>query len=294
MSKINLWREKCYAEVPRSLYSGLEQFRLQYPYKKLMIEGQEWRYIVTDGGPRVLLMLPGSTATGESNWREIVRLSPYYRVISISYPPVKSTERLFEGILRILDTEGIERMDVFGASMGGAIAHWLIRHYPLRVNKLILLSIGMPDKNTAKQLKKLVSTFSFIPGIVIRSMFVKEAERLVSTLPADDAKLMAAYFKDLHKNDMDKRTILAHFSLVAEIAENISNLGLDTPFRGTNPVLIIHAADDESFSEEQRSAFIATYPNASTFTFQTGGHTLFGRRVELNIIIDKFLLDSAR
>jgi maspardin len=289
MNKVNQWREKCYSNVPNKLYLELKNFRSLYPYKCIKNDGQEWQYILTEGGPKVLLMLPGSTATGESNWREIRRLTPEYRVISISYPPVKSPEALFNGILKILDTEGIKNMDIFAASMGGAIAHWLIRNHPQRVNKLILLSIGMPDKNTAKNLKNAVSSFSLLPSYIINKAFEREAARLVSVLPEDEAKLMAAYFKDLYRNDMNKRTILCHFRLVADIAEKVLLLGLDKLFLGPNPVLIINAADDETISKEARDALIATYPSANVFLFPSGGHTLFSRREELNRIIDEFL-----
>lgn len=291
MNELDQWREKCYANVPAKLYLELRHFRSQYPYKIIRINKMDWQYIITDGGPEVLLMLPGSTATGESNWREIVRFNQRYRVLSISYPPVKSIEALFDGILKIIEIEQIERMNVFGASMGGAIAHWLIRNYPQRVTKLILLSIGMPDKKTAVSLKSAVLTFSILPGFVIIKMFEREAEKLVSLLPEDEAKLMAAYLKDSYRNNMNKRTILAHFKLVADIAEKVSLLGLDKPFTGLNPTLIINAADDETFSEGARNALVATYPNASTFLFPSGGHTLFSRRNELNKIIDDFLKD---
>lgn len=120
-------------------------------------------------------------------------------------------------------------------------------------------------------------------------MFEREAAKLVSVLPEDEAKLMIAYFRDLYRNDMNKRTILGHFRLVAEIAEKVSDLGLDKQFIGQNPVLIIHAEDDETFSKEARNAFIATYPNANMYIFPSGGHTLFSRPEELNAIIDNFL-----
>ena len=289
MDKVDRWREKCYANVPIKLYQELKSFRSQHPYKSIQIDGQKWQYIISDGGPKALLMLPGSTATGESNWREILRLSAEFRVLSISYPPVKSIETLFDGIIKIIDTEKIECMDVIGASMGGAIAHWLIRNFPQRINKLILLSIGMPDKNTAQRLKKAVSTFTLMPSFLIIKMFEREAAKLVSVLPEDEAKLMEAYFKDQYRNDMDKRTILAHFRLVSEIAENVTQLGLEKTFTGSNPVMIIHAEDDETISIEARSALVATYQKANTYVFPSGGHTLFSRREELNKIIDTFL-----
>lgn len=291
MSKLDRWREKCYADVPEALYADLRRFRAQYPYRKMRIDGYEWRYILAGDGPENLLILPGSTTSGESNWREIPRFLPKFRVLSLGYPPVKSVEALFEGILRILDAEDMKRVDVYGASMGAAIAHWLIRSHPERVNRLILLSLGMPNQDTAAGLKKAVATFSLIPAFVIRGMFRKEGRRLVSALPEDEARLMAAYFRDQYQNDMDKATILGHFRLVAEIAEKLEPLGLTKPFTGPNPVLIITAADDESFSKEARDSLAATYPNATTHEFPSGGHTLFGRREELNRLIDGFFGD---
>jgi len=126
MSNIEHWREKCYAEIPKELTNELQYFRSRYPYKKIMIDSPEWQYIITDGGPETILMLHGSTTTGESNWREIPRFTPDYRVLSMSYPPVKTIEALLEGVRTILDKERIVHMNIIGASMGGAIAHWFI------------------------------------------------------------------------------------------------------------------------------------------------------------------------
>lgn len=289
MNKVEYWREKCYADVPKELYMKLQQFRSRYPYKRILIDGQEWRYIITDGGSDTILMLPGSTATGESNWREIPRFSSDYRVLSISYPPVKSVESLFKGILTIIDTEKIELMNILGASMGGAIGHWFIRNYPQRIKKLIIFSLGMPDRTTSKTLNNVASFFSCIPSPLIRRIFERESAKLVSVLPADEAKLMTAYFRDMYRYDIDKRTIICHFRLSADIAANVFNLGLDKPFVESQPVLIINAVDDESISPEARNALIATYPNAQTFLFPSGGHTLFGRREELFKIINEFI-----
>jgi pimeloyl-ACP methyl ester carboxylesterase len=255
----------------------------------MFIADQEWQYIITEGGKEVILMLPGSTATGESNWREIPRFTPDYRVIFVSYPPVRTIEALLEGVCAILDAEAIESVNIIGASMGGALAHWFIRRFPQRVNKLVIMSLGMPSDTTASSLRKVAFTISLLPSPIIRKMFEREAKKLVSVLPGDEATLMSAYFRDLYRNDIDKKTIIGHFRLVADIATKVSALGLDKPFTGSTPVLIINAADDETVTAEARNAIYVIYPNCRKVLFPSGGHTLFGRREELFSAIDSFI-----
>ncbi|MHB8132333.1 MAG: alpha/beta fold hydrolase, partial [Mobilitalea sp.] len=207
--------------------------------------------------------------------------------------PVRTIDDLLEGIVAILDSEGIVAMNIIGASMGGAIAHWFIRKYPERVKKLVIMSLGLPNNTTAKTLKRVAFIFSLIPSVFIRKMFEKEAKKLVSVLPEDEAQLMSAYCRDQYKNDMNKGTILGHFRLVAELATKVSVLGLDKPFEGTNPVLIINAVDDETINPESRDAFQATYPNSKSIVFPSGGHTLFGRREELFMAITSFIKNAS-
>lgn len=289
MPRIEHWREKCYANVPERLMNDLKHFRSRYPYKKLLIRGQEWNYILTEGGAETILMLPGSTATGESNWREFPRFTPDYLVMSLSYPPVKTIEELLEGVRTILDQERITRTSIIGASMGGAIAHWFIRKYPERVKKLVILSLGLPGKSKTEALRKAANAFSFIPYPIIRTIFGREGARLVSVLPKDEAALMTAYFRDQYRNDMNKRTMIAHFRLVADLASKVTELGLDTPFAGPQPVLLINAADDETVSAEEREALQATYPDSRRYLFPSGGHTMFGCREELFRMIEDFI-----
>ena len=293
MNRIERWREKCYSEVPAHLYRDLQQFRSRHPYRRLSIAGHDWSYIKSDGGSDAILMLCGSTVSGESNWREFPRFSPDFSVVSPSYPPVESVESLVEGVRAILDAENIERAHIVGASMGAAIAHCFVRRYPERVGKLVLISLGWPDEAAVAAMKKAVRSFSLVPAFVIRSLFMREAERLVSALPAGEAALMAAYSRDLYRNDVDKRTILGHFRLVAEMASRKRELGLDKPLESDHSVLIINAADDDSFSPEARKAILDTYPNARAHLFESGGHTLFGRREELYGIIGAFLREAS-
>ncbi|MBL8968770.1 MAG: hypothetical protein JNG85_17325 [Spirochaetaceae bacterium] len=88
---------------------------------------------------------------------------------------------------------------------------------------------------------------------------------------------------------VDKRTILGHFRLVAEMASRIGELGLDRPLATDHPVLAVHAADDETVGPEARRAMLATYPKARALLFESGGHELFSRQEELYAAIGDFL-----
>ena len=113
--------------------------------------------------------------------------------------------------------------------------------------------------------------------------------RLSAVFPPEQAALMSAYYRDHYTNCIDKRTILSHFRFGAEVTSNIKLLGLHKPLTTNQPVLIINSDDDESFSPGAQKAFLDTYPNALEHRFESGGHTLSGRREELYSIIIDFL-----
>ena len=241
-----------------------------------MLNGHGWRYILTDDGSATILMLPGSNPTVESNWFGIGRFLPDYRVLSLRYPPAESSDALFEGIIAILGTGRIGRMHILGESMESTIIYRFNRKHPERVYTLILLSLGMPDDATAKELGKVAFTLSFFPWSMLRRIFMKEAAKLASVFPEEEAAFMATFFMDQYDND--KRKIIGNLRLVAGIAEKVSALGLDRPFTGPNPVLIINSADDQSIDAEARDALVATYPNVGTHLCPDDRHAMFRLR----------------
>lgn len=97
------------------------------------------------GFPLILLHSGGMS---HQEWvPQIDFLSKHYQVIAVDLPGHGQTlmqgERLSiaecgAAVLSVLDKEGIDKAYLCGSSMGGATALWLTKHYPERVEKLVI------------------------------------------------------------------------------------------------------------------------------------------------------------
>lgn len=90
-----------------------------------------------------LLVLGGGFSFGDSAFRTISAFEPRVRVISPSYPPVRTMSELLAGVAAILDAEGVPSASVIGHSLGAGVAHAFSRRYPRRVDRLVLSGFGL-------------------------------------------------------------------------------------------------------------------------------------------------------
>lgn len=111
-------------------------------------------YHVAGEGP-ALLMLHGS-GPGVSGWANfggnLPNLAQHHRVMIPDLPGFGATYRpelpgpyydlVVEALVRILDAEGVDRVDVIGNSLGGALSTYLALEHPHLVRSLILMGPG--------------------------------------------------------------------------------------------------------------------------------------------------------
>ncbi|MFJ9338555.1 alpha/beta fold hydrolase [Streptomyces sp. NPDC101733] len=97
-----------------------------------------------DAKPLLLLAALGESAEDWSPVRE--RLARDHRVYALDlrghgrseWTGPYGLERLRDDVLGFLDALGLDRVDLVGHSMGGAVAHLLAQHRPRRVVRLVL------------------------------------------------------------------------------------------------------------------------------------------------------------
>lgn len=70
-----------------------------------------------------------------------------------------SIEAFAQDVLHYLDAQGIEKITIFGYSMGGYVALWLARHHPQRIEKIITLATKLHwDEATAQKETGMLDT----------------------------------------------------------------------------------------------------------------------------------------
>ena len=126
---------KLYSNVDRSIVNSLQSFRQSNTLNKIRVDSVTWEYIAVGQGQETILFLHGMTGTYDIWQQQIEVLKERYRIISVTYPPVRSLEKLTTGVLFILENEGIADANIVGTSLGGYFTQYLIARYSERVQQ---------------------------------------------------------------------------------------------------------------------------------------------------------------
>jgi pimeloyl-ACP methyl ester carboxylesterase len=254
-----------------SLRERLARFRRTHPYREVQAGDVRWRYLVSGQGPRALLLPSGGTRVPDMYLLLFEALEPEFRIVAPAYPPVPTMAALVAGVAAILDSEGIEQVDVLGSSFGGFVAQCFVRQHPARVRRLVLANTGAPGPSPLPGLGLLVRLFARLSEGLVRRGTGWNWRRWFKAPPEHQAFWLGLL-------DELVATRLTKSDLVCALAEM---LDYSTHYRFTagdlaawpGRILLIESAHDEAFSPAARAALRAVYPQARVRTF-SGGHAL--------------------
>jgi pimeloyl-ACP methyl ester carboxylesterase len=246
----------------------LLQFRSTHPTKRQSIDGVEWNYILSGTGTETVLILSGMLGRADTGYKMVMNFEKTYRVLSISYPRHDKMDAFINGLIKLLDQEGIQRVHFVGTSLGTSVGHVLVRRYPDRINRMVLSTFGLCDDKKLRQIKQLIGFLGLLPYWVIKKYFKLGSPKILKGLDESDKQFQLAYLNDLL--DIDKQTMISQYRLLLEIFENPS-YGTDQPINNSS-ILIMQSQDDENWNHNEQSAFRQTYPNARIQLFEEGGH----------------------
>lgn len=260
--------DRFYGKVPREQRERLLAFRAAHPEKRISAGGVEWRYIACGEGERTLLLLPGVSRLAETQFVLISLLEQHYRIIAPSYAPVATIAELADGLAGILDAEGVEQADVYGASFGGMIAQRFVRRHPARVRRLILANTGIT--NVPKIVQGLLGVTRWLPGSLVRAA-MRQMAAGVRSAPAEEKAFWEAYYSELYTARITREDAVSFFANGADFSRTYDFATTDLagwPGR----ILILESDHDEAFKPEERAALRALYPQATVHTFANAGH----------------------
>lgn len=286
--------DRIYRHVPAERREQLRQFRATHPYKRLTVDGVEWEYIACGEGEEALLILGGGMTTGEASFNTIMKTEGKYRVVSPSYPPVGKMAPLADGLMAILNAEGIGRAHVKGHSLGAAIAHVCVRRYPERVDKLVLSGFGLYNERNAQRARRALRLFALFPYWFVSGYYKRRMAKLLSGIDAVEGAFMLAYVSDLLDLQHSKKTLIGQFRLLEDLVNSADTYRVFEPVEGAGRVLILQAKDDTGFEPDEQAALRATYPGAQVHLFEEGGHLVgITRREEYDAVLYGFLKAEA-
>ncbi|WP_427169958.1 alpha/beta fold hydrolase [Arthrobacter sp. 92] len=294
-------------------YAELRAFRATHPYRSLTVGRVEWKYIAGPANPAApteaesptdlaveigatpeedrppLLVLGGGFSFGDSAFRTITTLEPRFRVLSPSYPPVRTMAELLAGIAAILDAEGIRSASIFGHSLGAGVAHAFSRRYPQRVDKLILSGFGLYTRGHARLVSAFVRLFSLLPKAALAAFYRPRIARLAAAAEENERAFLSAYMEDLFTAHT-KESALARLEVLLDLATHPDRYAATSAFERPEDVLLIAASDDRGFTSREREALLAAYPGARACMFGHGGHwTAVTHPAQYTDVLSRFL-----
>jgi pimeloyl-ACP methyl ester carboxylesterase len=274
----DLLLQRAYSTNPLRMATTHEPQRitLARPYGPLVVDVWEPR-TPTDVAP--ILLIHGWGASG-FYWHETAQnLAATARVIVPDLPgtgrslPVRTPRNLFDlvaALLELLDALKLERVQVIGHSMGGALALLLADAQPARVERLVLTSTCFFLNEKQRQIYQTIMKFTF--------MTMRFRPTWLADLPGMTQLTATRYFYRVPKDTaMLRRGFLDYLQLDYATAVACANDASDPaiPATGTRlrvPVLLIACRQDQVMPVENVEYTANLIPDCTVRWIDECGH----------------------
>lgn len=254
--------ELLYSNVHPRQKQALLRFRTAHPTQTLVVNGNKWSYLITGSSHSVVLFLHGMTGAPDIWFQQIGALTPRYRCISVTYPPVDSLNEMAAGVLAILNHERIQQCAVVGSSLGGYLTQYLVQHYPERFSVAVLVNTFPPNQEIERENRTRAGVLPLLPSWLVMRLVRQNV--LETVLPAaNNDPLTRAFLLEMTYGRMTKAHFLARYQCIIE------------PFEAKPshvPVMILESDNDPLVKKELRQRLKELYPRAQIHSFPHAGH----------------------
>ncbi|KAK9498006.1 hypothetical protein O3M35_003896 [Rhynocoris fuscipes] len=256
-------------------------FRSSIPLRTILVESNtEKGWLVYDSGPKTvkcpLICLPPICGTADTFFKQILGLSAKgIRVISAEHPPYWSAEDWCAGFKKLIDYLELDKVHLFGASLGGFLAQKFAEYTSncARVASLILCNT-FSDTSVFHYNDK-AAIFWMMPSLVLKKMIMANFpqehndKRII-----DSIDFMVEKLDSLNQQDLSSRLTI-----------NCTNCSIDTSLlTDVQAVTIIDVFDKCVLSSPVRERLYKFYPNAKLAHLKTGGNFPYlSRSDEVNL-----------
>ncbi|XP_044016976.1 maspardin-like isoform X1 [Aphidius gifuensis] len=273
----------CTSEFSRS--KEYQSFRSSVPLKKIVVDtnGTKKFYFkgwkIYDSGPKTikspLICLPPVSGTADIFFKQILSLGAKgYRVISAEPPVYWSIDEWCEGFRKLMDYMELDRVHLFGASLGGFLAQKYAEvnaHCP-RVVSLILCNTF--TDTSVFSYNDSAAIFWILPSLVLKKMLMGN----FSTDRVDAEMIDAIDFM------VERLESLTQPELASRLTMNCVSSYIQPHKMGNLPVTIIDVFDEYALSNVVREEMYKCYPNAKLAHLKSGGNFPYlSRSAEVNL-----------
>jgi maspardin len=185
-----------------------------------------------------------------------------YRVISVDYPTYWTCKEFCEGFTKLLDHLHLDRVHLFGASLGGFLVQKFAEHSlsTRRVQSLILcnafFNTEVFDQTVA------APTYWMLPALVLKRMVIGNFERENVDREMSDAV-------DFLVESLDS---LSQRELASRLTLNCRSASVDTRRIASLPITLMDANDESALSSVVKETVYQAYPKARRAHLKSGGN----------------------
>jgi len=261
-----------------------QSFRCTVPQQKVVVESNDEEdkvWVVYDAGPKTvrcpLVFLPPVSGTADVFFKQLLALSSLgYRVMSLEYPVYWTHQAWSEGFRKLLDHFDLDKVHIFGASLGGFLAQKFSEHTfrSPRVHSVILCNSFVDT--TVFQQTLSSNLYWLLPGFLLKKMIMDNLEsEAVDPDIADSVDFLVEKLDSLGRNEIASRLTLNCMDAYVE-PQKLRDI----------TVTILDVFDRCAISDPVKEEVYKFYPNAKRAHLKTGGNFPYlCRSAEVNLHI---------
>ncbi|XP_054714491.1 maspardin-like [Uloborus diversus] len=268
-------------------------FRSRIPQKKFIVDEDPSKvWTIYDAGPRnitcPLICLPPVSGTADVFFNQLISLSAKgYRVIAVQYPVYWTMKEWITGFSRLLDHLSLDKVHLFGASLGGFLAQKFAEstNHSHTVHSIILCN-SFTDTSIFNFTDTAVLFWMF-PAVVLKRMVMGNfAKGFVEPCIADSIDFMVERLDTLSQQELASRLTLTCMNCYVE-PQNLRDI----------PMTIVDVFDDSALSTAAREELYKCYPDAKRAYLKKGGnfpYLSYSEEVNLHIQIHLRPFENSR
>ncbi|XP_043475686.1 maspardin-like [Leptopilina heterotoma] len=255
-------------------------FRSSVPLRKIVVDidgSKGWK--VYDSNPKTvkcpLICLPPASGTADIFFKQILGLAAKgYRVISVEAPVYWNVKEWCEGFKKLLDYMELDKVHLFGASLGGFLAQKFAEvnaHCP-RVVSLILCNTF--TDTSVFSYNDSAAVFWILPSLVLKKMVMGNFE----SEKVDGEIIEAIDFM------VERLESLTQPELASRLTMNCVNCYVQPQKISHLQITIMDVFDEYALSNVVREEMYKCYPNAKLAHLKSGGNFPYlSRSAEVNL-----------
>lgn len=259
-----------------------QSFRSSVPQKRIVVDDDTSKaWTLYDAGPRnvkcPLICMPPASGTADVFYKQVLSLSTAgYRVIALQYPIYWTMKEFLDGFQKLLDHLDLDRVHIFGASLGGFLGQKMAEHTyrSPRVHSLVLCNAFVDT--TVFQQTNSAPTFWMMPALFLKKMVMGNFDRgPVDSEIADSMDFM-----------VDKLDSLSQSELASRLTLNCMNCYVEPQKLHDVTVTIMDVYDECALSQGVKEEMYKCYPDAKRAHLKDGGNFPYlSRSEEVNVFL---------